>query len=383
MRNGQTATLQHARTALGTTLLKNVQWGQAVSILVIHLLALLVFVPYFFSWTGVAVFVFGLLVFGQVGIPICYHRQLTHRSFRTAKWLERSFVTLALCSAQQTPAKWVAWHRKHHNMSDQPDDPHSPLVNFFWAHLGWLCVDDTRNSDYSFYDKYARDILEDPFYFYLERHRATMVWIYLAHAALFFAVSLGIAWVALGSGAAALQIASSVLVWGVIARTVYVWHITWSVNSLSHLHGYRNFETGDDSRNNWFVALITGGEGWHNNHHADQSAATVQVRWWEFDLNYYVIQGLERVGLASHVVPGTKQRRQQQGRTHERVVKTAAGPTVTIIESALTSADAALAAQQRVAIESTLSDSTLTNATAIDLQAINREEPELVTPAVE
>ena len=373
MRNGRTATLQPARTAFGTTMLKNVQWGQTVSILVIHLLALLIFVPYFFSWTGVAVFVFGLLVFGQVGIPICYHRQLTHRSFRTAKWLERSFVTLALCSAQQTPAKWVAWHRKHHNMSDQPDDPHSPLVNFFWAHLGWLCVDDRHSSDYSFYDKYARDILEDPFYYYLERHRATMVWIYLGHAALFFAVSLGVAWAALGSGAAALQLALSVLVWGVIARTVYVWHITWSVNSLSHLHGYRNFETGDDSRNNWFVALITGGEGWHNNHHADQSAATVQVRWWEFDLNYYVIKCLERVGLASHVVPGAERRRQEQGRVDARVVKTLAGPTVTVIDSPRAPADVALTEHEAAAIASLSNDAT----------AIECDEPELVTPAVE
>ena len=360
----QLATLtQFAPAALG-----NVHWGQAIPIGLIHLLALLVFVPYFFSWTGVALFVFGLLVFGQLGIPICYHRQLTHRSFRTAKWLERSFVTLALCSAQQTPAKWVAWHRKHHNLSDKPEDPHSPLESFFWAHLGWLCVDNARNCDHAFYDKYARDILEDPFYFYLERHRAAMIWIYLAHAAFFFLASLGIAWAVLSSGAAALQLALSVLVWGVIARTVYVWHITWSVNSLAHLHGYRNFATGDDSRNNWFVALITGGEGWHNNHHADQAAATVQVRWWEFDLNYYVIKGLERVGLASHVVPGTRRRRQQQGRVAARVVETAAGPSVTVVTVPAPPAEVVLPAQEPAAIAST---------------SIERDERELVAPVAD
>ncbi|MGD9644817.1 MAG: acyl-CoA desaturase [Pirellulales bacterium] len=291
------------------TVFDHVQWGQAFSIALLHALALLVLVPYLFSWTGVAVFVVGLLVFGQIGIPICYHRQLTHHSFRTAKWLERSFVVMALCSAQQTPAKWVAWHRKHHNESDQPEDPHSPLGSFLWAHFGWLCLEDHGCNDHSFYDKYARDVLEDPFYFYLERHRAAMIWIYLAHAAAIFFGGLGLAWLALGEGGAALQLALSVLVWGVIARTVYVWHITWSVNSLAHLHGYRNFETGDDSRNNWFVALITGGEGWHNNHHADQAAATVQHRWWELDLNYYVIKCLEAMGLASHVIPSASRRR--------------------------------------------------------------------------
>jgi stearoyl-CoA desaturase (delta-9 desaturase) len=295
----------------------NFQWDQAISIALLHALALLVLVPYLFSWTGVGAFVFGLLVFGQIGIPICYHRQLTHRSFRTSKWLERSFVVLALCSAQQTPAKWVAWHRKHHSLSDKPDDPHSPLVSFLWAHFGWLCVEDRELTDHSFFEKYARDVLEDPFYFYLERHRTAMIWIYLAHALAIFLVGLGAAWLVLGEGPAAVQVALSVLVWGVIARTVYVWHITWSVNSLSHLHGYRNFETSDDSRNNWFVALITGGEGWHNNHHADQSAATVQHRWWEIDLNYYVIKALEAVGLASHVIPSASRRRSQQVQRRE------------------------------------------------------------------
>lgn len=269
----------------------------------------MVFVPSLFSWTGVAAFFVGVLVFGQLGIPICYHRQLTHRSFRTSKWLEHLFVISALCSAQQTPAKWVAWHRKHHNLADHQEDPHSPLVSFFWAHIGWLGSRNHTLSDHSFYEKYARDILEDPFYFYLERHRLTMLWIYLGHAAAILLIAWGVAWLALRDSSAAWRIAASVFVWGVIARTVYVWHITWSVNSLSHLFGYRNFATDDDSRNNWFVALITGGEGWHNNHHADQAAATVWYRWWEFDLNYCIIRVLAWLGLATHVVVGAGQRR--------------------------------------------------------------------------
>lgn len=287
-----------------------IQRTYATSFVVLHLLALLIFLPWLFSWFGVIAFFVGVTIFGQLGIPVCYHRQLTHRSFETPKWLERSFVVLALCSAQDTPAKWVAWHRKHHKHSDEREDPHSPLVNLFWSHLGWLCVKNRSLTTISFYEKYARDILKDPFYMYLERRWSTIAWIYLGHAAAFFLVSWTVAYAVIKENAPALQLALSLLVWGVVARTVYVWHITWSVNSLSHVFGYRNFETLDNSRNNWLVALITGGEGWHNNHHADQAAASVQRRWWELDLNYFIIQCLAWMGLATNIVPPMNERRE-------------------------------------------------------------------------
>ena len=102
--------------------------------------------------------------------------------------------------------------------------------------------------------------------------------------------------------------------WGVIARVVVMWHVTWSVNSLSHMFGYRNYDTDDHSMNNWFVAIISSGEGWHNNHHADQSSCTVQHKWWEFDLNYYIIKSWSFVGLAYDIVPPIHKRRAQQGR---------------------------------------------------------------------
>jgi stearoyl-CoA desaturase (delta-9 desaturase) len=153
------------------------------------------------------------------------------------------------------------------------------------------------------YQKYARDILDDPFYFYLEKHGAAAGVIYLVHALAFFLAGLCVGWASAGHWIAGVQFGLSLLIWGVILRTVYVWHITWAVNSLSHQFGYRNYETNDDSRNNWFVALITGGEGWHNNHHHDPASATVQHRWWEVDTNYYVIKSLEWSGLATHVKP--------------------------------------------------------------------------------
>jgi stearoyl-CoA desaturase (delta-9 desaturase) len=118
---------------------------------------------------------------------------------------------------------------------------------------------------------------------------------------LFFLVGLGIGWLTGGAGEG-LRFGLSLLVWGVILRTVVVWHITWSVNSLTHLFGYSTYETGDHSRNNWFVALITVGEGWHNNHHHDPASGSNQHRWWELDVTYYELKLLEKLGLARDVV---------------------------------------------------------------------------------
>lgn len=281
----------------------HVRWDYLVPILAMHLLALLVFAPWLFSWTGLVAFVLGVNVFGQLGVPIGYHRLLTHRSFRVPKWLERSLVTMALCCGQNTPARWVTWHRMHHQHSDGLDDPHSPLVAFFWSHVGWLLFEQRGTHGDAAYYKYARDVLEDPFYMHLEKHRSTAIFIYLGHALAFFLVGLAVESLGSGEWLTGLQFGLSLLVWGVILRTVYVWHITWAVNSLAHLFGYRNYDTNDESRNNWLVAIITGGEGWHNNHHGDPTSASVQHRWWEWDPNFYVIKALEWMGLASEVVP--------------------------------------------------------------------------------
>lgn len=285
------------------------RWDYLAPLATMHLLALFALAPWCFSWTGVIAFALGVSVFGQLGVPIGYHRLLAHRSFRTPKWLERTFVTIALCCGQNTPARWVSWHRMHHQHADRRDDPHSPWVTFFWSHVGWLLFDNRSTHNAESYYKYARDILDDPYYMYLEKHRLASGLIYLAHAALFFLVGLAVGWASTGRWIAGVQFGASLLVWGVILRTVYVWHITWAVNSLGHLFGYRNYETAEESRNNWFVAIITGGEGWHNNHHHDPASASVQHRWWEFDLNFYVIKLLERCGLAAQVVPPAHRRR--------------------------------------------------------------------------
>lgn len=289
-----------------------IYWTYAFPIASVHLLALLALVPWFFSWTGVVLLLVGIPLYGQ-GINLVYHRLLSHRSFRVPKWLERTFVVGALCSLQDTPAKWVATHRFHHTHSDEPQDPHSPLVAFLWAHVGWLLMRNTSVQSLSAYEKYARDVLEDRFYLRLEKS-LLWVWIYIAHAVLYFAAGFAAGWISDGTFAAAVQFGASLLVWGVLLRTVAVWHITWSVNSVTHLFGYRNYETGENSRNNWLVGLLAAGEGWHNNHHYDPAAATVQHRWWEIDATYYAIKLLEWLGLATEVIPPAHRRRARDSR---------------------------------------------------------------------
>lgn len=277
-------------------------WVYAIPIVGIHLIACAAFLPVFFSWTGLIVAVLGVHVFGQA-INVCYHRQLTHRSFKTPRWLEHVFVLGALCCMQDTPGKWVATHRVHHRHSDEQPDPHSPLVSFLWAHVGWLMVHNRATESMATYQRYAKDVLSNRFYMVMEKNPLIVFYVYAAHAVLFFVVGLLIGRWTGGNWAAGLWFGMSLLVWGVFVRTVLVWHITWSVNSLTHLIGYRNYETNENSRNSWLVALLTVGEGWHNNHHHDQASASNQHRWWELDVSYYEIKLLEWVGLAWDVVP--------------------------------------------------------------------------------
>lgn len=291
-----------------------IRWLYLIPIAAVHLLALLALLPYFFSWTGVAICVIGIHVFGQA-INLCYHRGLTHRSFEMTKWLERLFVFLGICCMQDTPGRWVAHHRRHHQYSDEPEDPHSPRHSFFWSHAGWLFVENPNHHSMAALFGYSRDILEDPFYFWLER-RFHWVWLYGAHAAVFFLFGFSLAYFQTQSIEAALQFGGSLLVWGVLLRTVLVWHITWSVNSLTHWWGYRNYETRDDSRNNWLVALLTVGEGWHNNHHHDPTSASNGRHWWELDITYLELLFLERLGLVRNLVPTIEER---QRKTRERL----------------------------------------------------------------
>jgi fatty-acid desaturase len=279
---------------------RRVHRGILAGIVGFHLLALLACVPWLFSWSGVALAVGGLYLFGTLGINIGYHRLLTHRGFACPRWLEHGLSVLGACCAQGSPMGWVAMHRMHHQHSDETADPHSPRTGFFWSHMGWFLIYDPAIYNLATYDRYARDLFQDRFYKWLERARVWRTIHAVQWVAFLFAGALAGA-LATGSEWGALRLGLSWLVWGVLVRTVAVWHITWSVNSVTHLWGYRNFDTDDDSRNNWLVGYING-EGWHNNHHAEPRCAAYGQRWWEFDIYYLVIRGLERAGLVWDVV---------------------------------------------------------------------------------
>jgi fatty-acid desaturase len=277
-----------------------IHWRNAGFFLVLHLLAILAFVPWFFSWTGVVVCILSTFVFGVLGINIGYHRLLTHRGFTCPTWLERTLALLGCCCGQDSPAYWVAIHRRHHHHSDDGHDPHSPLRGFFWSHIGWLLIKSDDLQRHPLMDRYARDLRRDPFHAWLVKHDN---WIFIAIAswALFYAGGFSFAVLTGASVPDAAQFGLSVFVWGSIIRTVLLLHITWSVNSVAHLWGYRNYETPDDSQNNAWVAILAAGEGWHNNHHADPRSARHGHKWWELDLSWLTIRLMMAVGLAKNV----------------------------------------------------------------------------------
>jgi stearoyl-CoA desaturase (delta-9 desaturase) len=276
-----------------------------------HSLALLACIPWLFSWTGLAWAMAGLYLFGTLGINIGYHRLLTHRGFTCPLWLEHGLTVLGACCWQSSPMKWVAVHRMHHQHSDAAEDPHSPKPSFFWSHMGWFLIHDPAIYTISTYDRYARDMFRDRFYKNLERPR---FWrnLHRTQWAVFFLLGVLVGALTTRSLVGAAQLGLSWLVWGVFVRTVAVWHITWSVNSVTHVWGYRNFPTRDDSRNNWLVGLISNGEGWHNNHHAHPRSAAHGLRWWEFDVTYLTIRLFALVGLVRDVVLPTQRQTIEQ-----------------------------------------------------------------------
>ena len=278
-----------------------VRWRYTLGIPTIHLLACLAFSPYLFSWTGVVLSILGLYVFGTLGINLCYHRLLTHQGLTAPKWFEHSLAILGVCTMQDTPACWVAMHRIHHKHSDDRPDPHSPLVNFLWGHCGWLMFHNREFFNVNCYQRFTRDILRDPFYLKLERNE-NWLRVYVASIVVFLLAGVGVKLAMGGTALQATQFGLSLVVWGIFVRTVLTWHITWSINSVTHVWGYRNYETNDNSRNNILVGLWSNGEGWHNNHHADQRAAAHGHRWWEFDVTWLTIRLLEKLGLVKDVV---------------------------------------------------------------------------------
>lgn len=278
-----------------------VQWLYAVTLTGLHLLALLALVPWFFSWTGVALFIFGHFFFGMFGITMGYHRLISHKSFGCPKWFEYTLAIIGSCCGQESPVRWAAIHRMHHQGSDQQPDPHSPMAGFWWGYVGWLFFINRDHWLDENYRRYVKDLLKQPFYAGLERYLLSY-WVFQAHLLLFFLAGLAARRWWGGTWMEAVQFGLSLLIWGGILRTVVFLNVTWSVNGLCHWWGYRNYDTRDNSRNNLLVGFLGHGEGWHNNHHAHQRWARHGLKWWEFDLTHLTIRLLGRLGLTWDVV---------------------------------------------------------------------------------
>lgn len=273
-------------------MIKHIAWRYAITLVVLHALALLAVVPALFSWTALVLCLVGVSAYGTLGLDLAYHRLLTHRSLAVPRWLEHGLVLVGVCCFEDGPASWVAVHRRHHQSAEAPGvDPHSPRDGFWWSHVGWLLVRGEPLRSLDGLARYAPDVIEDRFYRRLQKSRSLLL-VYLLHT---------LPYLALGYWLHGLSGAVGLVVWGVFVRTVLVWHISWSINSVTHCWGYRNYPTNDASRNNMLVALLSSGEGWHNNHHAQPTSATNWHRWWEFDQCYLFIRGLELIGLAWNV----------------------------------------------------------------------------------
>ena len=236
---------------------------------------------FMFSWKGLAVALVLYWVAGCLGIGMCYHRLLTHRGYKCPKWLEYFLTICATLALEGGPIFWVATHRVHHQLSDKPGDPHSPRDGGFWAHMGWILMGKTFHNKSTELLAYVPDLRKDKFHLWISEYH----WVPM--------VVLGAILWALGG--------LPVLLWGIFLRTVFLLHATWFVNSGTHMWGSQRFATGDDSRNLWWVAYLSFGEGWHNNHHAHPQSARHGLAWYEFDVAWYGIRTLEKLGLIRDV----------------------------------------------------------------------------------
>ena len=288
-----------------------IAWAPLIWILGLHAGALLALDPANFRWSALLVCLVLHWLTGGIGICMTYHRLLTHRSFAIRpRWLEYVLTAIGCCASEGGPIHWVADHRRHHAHSDEETDVHTPKHGFGWAHMfWWMTPDVTSDHSPAYHARWAPDLARDRVHAWIDRWH--VIFPLLLAAGLYAAG--GMPW----------------LVWGFFVRTVLVLHTTWLVNSATHVWGYRSHETRDSSTNLWWVALLTYGEGWHNNHHAFQTSARHGLRWWEFDATYAAIRLLSLIGMAHRVKlpkslrstsekPGTASARRRRASRHRR-----------------------------------------------------------------
>lgn len=249
---------------------------QAIFVAIVHLGALAA--PFFFTWKAFACFCVGYVMTGMLGVTLSYHRQLSHRSFVTPKWLEYFLAYCGALAVQGPPISWVSSHRHHHGNTDAEDDVHSPRDGFWWSHMGWLF--DADGTKIRRDKKNASDLSSQWFYQFLQK-------------------TYGIHCVVLPILALYAYGGLPCVLWGFFVRVVWFWHITWAVNSVSHVWGFQDWKTGDLSMNNWLIGILAFGEGWHNNHHAFERSCRHGLKWWQVDFTWYTVKFLEAFGLAT------------------------------------------------------------------------------------
>jgi stearoyl-CoA desaturase (delta-9 desaturase) len=256
-----------------------VNWKNVAILTTFHLLAIPVL--FTFTWQNLAALIIGNWIVGSFGVGLGWHRLLTHRSFSVPKWLEYALTVIGTMSIQDSPDKWVATHRIHHAFTETEKDPHSTRPGFWWAQIGWIVWGTAQDHDAATLRRYVPDLLKDKGQVLISRFYYVPI---IVSAAVLFLVG---GW--------------SMVIWGVFGRVVLGWHTTWFVNSLSHLYGSQPHKTGDDSTNNWFVAMLTFGEGWHNNHHMVPTSARHGLKWYQFDMNWIAIRIFEKLGWAKQI----------------------------------------------------------------------------------
>jgi stearoyl-CoA desaturase (delta-9 desaturase) len=233
---------------------------------------------FMFSWKALAFAAILWWITGSLGIGMGYHRLLTHRGYKTYKPVEYFLTVCSTLTLQGGPMFWVATHRMHHQNTDVEGDPHSPRDGGFWAHMGWIMTGRQLHNHSSALLPYIPDLRKDKFHVWISK------WHWLPISV------LGIVIFAVGG--------IQYLMWGIFLRTVVGLHATWLVNSATHMWGSQRFLTGDTSKNSFWVAMLTFGEGWHNNHHAHPQSAKHGIAWYEFDMNWMGISALRMMGLA-------------------------------------------------------------------------------------
>ena len=255
---------------------KTFRWGTGIFLVISHIAAIAAL--FFWSWSALVCAILLYWIAGSLGVGMGYHRLLTHRGYHVPKIVEYFLVTCGTLSLEGGPIQWVTTHRIHHAHTDKHGDPHTPRDGGWWAHVGWILRGTAQDHSQATLERYAPDLVKNRYYVWLTE------FYYVPQ------LILAIALLAFGGW--------GMMLWGVFLRVTVGLHATWLVNSATHLWGRRRFVTQEDSRNSWWVALLTFGEGWHNNHHAFPTSARHGLKWYEIDVNWWGIKALQLLGLA-------------------------------------------------------------------------------------